>query len=596
MLWLKHFDGYTKRKANGRTRLLIVDGHNSHYSFEFLDYARASNILVLCYPAHTTHIYQGLDVVVFSVLKRHWAEEKTKWEENGGEVTKETFLKIYGEAHIRTLRPDLIQKAFEKTGVFPFNPDVISPEMMAPSKETSLEGPLPLTPPAPVRIATELLYGLLHPSSAGRVSVTEVGNPPPTIRVLAVVSSSTPDPPSSTPDPPSTIRVSVTEVRDPPPVVRVLVAEVHDPPPVVRVSVTEVRDPPPVVRILVTEPPPVVRVLVTEVRNLPPVVRVSVTEVCNPPPIVRVSAVASGSPPSTIRVLAMSLARGPLHPPPFTRVLATSLCRPPHLSSKQVDSNVTDLIDHTIRQLEDPKLKYLTLTPPIKASSQQPPVITTLISPTKARFTDLLLASPKTDRERALIKAFQSLTLREAHYKGVVAGLQSSVILQQAYVERVHGQLEAKEKKRKKEKGALRGGHARLMTDDDFFNEIKAQKEEKAQQQVEKERKRNIMGDYKVAMEEWKKNEEARKVFNLSRHREWEDEVRVWKESPKPRGKRPLLGKPKKAEIKPTHPTNIVADEDEVRSELRTACGQNLTMSDRVPTTRRVTVTCDGHT
>ena len=74
VLWLKHFDQYTKGKANGRTRLLIVDGHNSHYSFEFLDYARTERIHVLCYPTHTTHVYQGLDVVVFSVLKRRWSE------------------------------------------------------------------------------------------------------------------------------------------------------------------------------------------------------------------------------------------------------------------------------------------------------------------------------------------------------------------------------------------------------------------------------------------------------------------------------------------------------------------------------------------
>jgi len=132
VLWLKHFDGYTKGKANQHARLLIIDSHNSHYSFEFLDYARTNEIHVLCYPAHTTHIYQGLDVVIFSILKRHWGEEKTKWEENGGNVTKETFLKIYGEAHIRTLTPELIRKAFEKTGVSPFNPDVVSPEMMAP--------------------------------------------------------------------------------------------------------------------------------------------------------------------------------------------------------------------------------------------------------------------------------------------------------------------------------------------------------------------------------------------------------------------------------------------------------------------------------
>ena len=367
MLWLKHFDGYTKKKANGQAHLLIVDSHNSHYSFEFLDYAHTQRIHVLCYPAHTTHIYQGLDVVKFSVLKRHWVEEKTRWEENGGEVTKETFLKIYGKVHIRMLTPELIQKAFKKTGVVPFNPDVISAEMMAPSKETSLEGPLPLAPPTPVRTAAALLHRLLHPPSE-------------------------PDQHLST-------------------------------------------------------------------------------------------------------------------------------------SQPQVRSDVTNLIGHTIRQLEDPELVYLTRTSPIKASARHPPVATTIVSPIKPHFSNLLTENPTTNREKALMKALHHLTLCGAHYKGIVTGLQSSVILQQAYVERVHGQLEAKEKKSGREKGALKGGHARLMTEDEVFNEIKLQKEEKVQQWLEKEKRKGKVEEYRITMDEWKKGEEARKTWNVAQREEWEKEV-----------------------------------------------------------------------
>ncbi|EJF61425.1 CENP-B protein, partial [Dichomitus squalens LYAD-421 SS1] len=31
--WIKHFDKHTKEKAAGRRRLLLVDGHASHYTF-----------------------------------------------------------------------------------------------------------------------------------------------------------------------------------------------------------------------------------------------------------------------------------------------------------------------------------------------------------------------------------------------------------------------------------------------------------------------------------------------------------------------------------------------------------------------------------
>ncbi|KIK76196.1 hypothetical protein PAXRUDRAFT_18381 [Paxillus rubicundulus Ve08.2h10] len=67
--WIKDFDKHTKVKANRQDHLLIVDGHNLHYTCAFLEYAWKNHIHVLCYPAHTTHVYQGLDVVVFAVLK-----------------------------------------------------------------------------------------------------------------------------------------------------------------------------------------------------------------------------------------------------------------------------------------------------------------------------------------------------------------------------------------------------------------------------------------------------------------------------------------------------------------------------------------------
>jgi len=49
--WLKDWDKQTKEKADGRTRLLVVDGHSSHYTLEFLEYACNNDIVVLCYPS-----------------------------------------------------------------------------------------------------------------------------------------------------------------------------------------------------------------------------------------------------------------------------------------------------------------------------------------------------------------------------------------------------------------------------------------------------------------------------------------------------------------------------------------------------------------
>ncbi|KIK80085.1 hypothetical protein PAXRUDRAFT_159612, partial [Paxillus rubicundulus Ve08.2h10] len=158
-LWIEDFDKKTSTKANGRARLLLVDGHNSHYTKDFLDYARDHNIHVLCYPAHSTHVYQGLDVVVFGPLKRRWTEERDNFENSKRLcITKQNFISIYGQAHRKVLTPELVRMAFKKTGVWPLNPDVITKEMMATSLETSSQGNLPLCQPSPVRAVSSMMH------------------------------------------------------------------------------------------------------------------------------------------------------------------------------------------------------------------------------------------------------------------------------------------------------------------------------------------------------------------------------------------------------------------------------------------------------
>lgn len=113
--FMKNFETRTQGQANGHTRLLFVDGHNSHYTRGFLEHARLHNIIVLCYPAHATHIYQGLDVVIFSVLKRQWTQVRDEYEAQTGEqVSKE---KLYGKAHILAVTEANIRTAFRVTSI-----------------------------------------------------------------------------------------------------------------------------------------------------------------------------------------------------------------------------------------------------------------------------------------------------------------------------------------------------------------------------------------------------------------------------------------------------------------------------------------------
>lgn len=56
--WMeKVFDPDTLEKAAGRPRVLLLDGHSSHYSYDLLQYARSKNIIILGYPPHCTHAF-----------------------------------------------------------------------------------------------------------------------------------------------------------------------------------------------------------------------------------------------------------------------------------------------------------------------------------------------------------------------------------------------------------------------------------------------------------------------------------------------------------------------------------------------------------
>jgi hypothetical protein len=55
------------------------------------------------------------------------------------------------------MTPEIIESAFRKTGVWPFNADFVTLEMMAPSKETSCESHLPVAPPTPIRVLANLM-------------------------------------------------------------------------------------------------------------------------------------------------------------------------------------------------------------------------------------------------------------------------------------------------------------------------------------------------------------------------------------------------------------------------------------------------------
>ncbi|KAJ2920001.1 hypothetical protein MD484_g405, partial [Candolleomyces efflorescens] len=170
--YIKNFDLQTAEIARGRQRALYVDGHRSHLTYPLLTYARDHKITIPCYPPHTTHGLQGLDVVCFSPVKNDFGKRRDDLlRETGDCISKQNFLKIYGETHLGVLTPSLIKDAFRKTGVIPVDQSVITAEKMAPSRDSSSKVISPVLPATPVRILSDALIDLVQaPSGSGCTS------------------------------------------------------------------------------------------------------------------------------------------------------------------------------------------------------------------------------------------------------------------------------------------------------------------------------------------------------------------------------------------------------------------------------------------
>jgi hypothetical protein len=107
-----------------------------------IDYAVEHRIAIICLPAHTTHVLQGLDVVIFSVLKRTWSKHLQQWRDNHhGHIRKENFLEVYGTVHLESFTSKNILASFAATGVEPFNPDVIKVHQISQAQSSQLEVP-----------------------------------------------------------------------------------------------------------------------------------------------------------------------------------------------------------------------------------------------------------------------------------------------------------------------------------------------------------------------------------------------------------------------------------------------------------------------
>lgn len=124
--WLKHFQDLSAQSQEGAYRLLLMDGYGSHCTKEFIEFCDKAKIIPFNLPSHTTHIIQPLDVVVFQPYKHYHAEAIDASIRAGvGQYNKLEFLADFERFRARALTTSTIRSAFKKTGLVPFDPNVV---------------------------------------------------------------------------------------------------------------------------------------------------------------------------------------------------------------------------------------------------------------------------------------------------------------------------------------------------------------------------------------------------------------------------------------------------------------------------------------
>jgi len=334
---------------------------------------------------------------------------------------------------VEAFTPENIKTAFRKTGVHPFNPSVITQDMLAPSKETSIESHLPAkkTTTEPVMIIAEMLHDLqlTDPSTYDPASDLFSSENPPTL------------PRSSNP----------VEEETP----------VHAP--------VEIRSQVP-------------RITRSSARSDLPSTSTSTTSVTPTQSTTTPTTSTSSTPTPT--------------PPPTAATIK--------------------ILENAVEKLRKSNLRHLVL-PAAVSSSDPPPEITTRTQQEMAVTNNARAAlkmEPATERELFLLTALREY---DAHFRLVEAHafeMQASNILNQAFTRRLQAQLAAKEEKKGKgKKTKLVGdGLPRMLTADDFYDLARQKEDEMEREEKEKEKRKKASEQFKVAMTQWKKQDNKRKA------------------------------------------------------------------------------------
>ncbi|KAF4414567.1 Pogo transposable element with KRAB domain [Fusarium acutatum] len=194
LIWLKTvFIPSTKPENPKEPRLLILDGHGSHMTEDFLFECYNNNIFVLFLPAHSSHVLQPLDVAVFGPLKRAYRKFLSDLASiaDSSHIGKITFLYTYDKARKEAITKLNALAGWKATGLWPVNlakvlmnpmvtqtPETPAPVVTAISPAKGKNSRLLMTPRSSVQLrrALQAVLGVVSEDPAVRLLFRKIGS------------------------------------------------------------------------------------------------------------------------------------------------------------------------------------------------------------------------------------------------------------------------------------------------------------------------------------------------------------------------------------------------------------------------------------
>lgn len=112
------------RKLDAKA-LLWLDGHTSRASPEALKLMVDNNITCVTIPSHSSHVTQPLDNGIFNVFKRQMRKCFVMPDTTETPVVRSALVKSAIQAIYHAVEPFNVIAAFKRTGICPFDPNVI---------------------------------------------------------------------------------------------------------------------------------------------------------------------------------------------------------------------------------------------------------------------------------------------------------------------------------------------------------------------------------------------------------------------------------------------------------------------------------------